>query len=78
MAYNRFAAYQIACISCGSTTSKHYAKLHNGQCKCCVTGASNSKRLYVCPDCGERRLTAYQKAHHYHCDVCTRIVEHGY
>lgn len=63
---NRFCT---SCSSCGATTSRAYARAHNGQCKGCVTG---EETLYRCHDCGEKRLTAYQKRNRYHCDSCTR------
>lgn len=59
----------VRCSTCGSTTSRGYARANNGQCKGCATG---EETLYRCPDCGEKRLTLYQKQHRYHCDSCTR------
>lgn len=63
---NRFCT---SCSQCGGTTSRAYAKAHDGACKFCSTG---EETLYRCPDCGEKRLSLYQKQHRYHCDVCTR------
>jgi DNA-directed RNA polymerase subunit RPC12/RpoP len=71
---NRYSKYQVNCVTCGSTTTKAYARLNSGLCKTCVTGESQ-ERLFTCPDCGEKRLTAYQHQHGYHCDTCTRNVE---
>ena len=61
--------------ACGSTTSRKYAREHDGKCKSCATGEPRSERLFVCPDCGERNLTKFQRDHRYHCDTCTRNME---
>lgn len=68
---SRFSQYQVNCKACGATTTKKYAREHDGHCKFCATGETSSKGL-KCPTCGEYTLTAYQKAHGYHCDGCTR------
>ena len=69
---NRFNQYLTRCV-CGATTSKAYARAHNGKCKTCFTGIpSQHNKDLICPDCGEHTLTPYQKAHRYHCDNCTR------
>ena len=44
--------YSIACVSCGSLTSKSYARSHEGKCKACSTGQERIEHLLVCPDCG--------------------------
>jgi hypothetical protein len=64
-----FSRYLTDCIACGSSTSKKYAREHEGQCKACVTGTPGG---FPCPDCEEGRISAYQKAHGYHCNACTR------
>lgn len=69
MSYN---IYLIACVVCGSDTSKAHARAHDGLCKACVTGVPTAG---LCPDCGQHRLTAYQKRHGYHCDACTRTAD---
>ena len=70
---SRFSVYLTTCVSCGKTTSKKYAREHNGLCKFCATGKCDESLL--CPDCREHYLTRYQKAHHYHCDWCTRMAD---
>lgn len=74
-----FASFKTYCVKCpcGATTSKAYARTHNGLCKACATGTQPeqrdiSKHPLLCPDCQENLLTPYQKANHYHCDACTR------
>lgn len=74
---SNFKQFCVKCVTCLNTTSKAYARAHNGQCKACATGEPTkskdiSKHPLLCPDCKEHLLTSYQKAHHYHCDSCTR------
>lgn len=75
MSLSTFRMYCVKCVACNATTSKHYARAHDGKCKACATGVPKTPSqsgYFVCPDCGERRLTRYQKDHGYHCDTCTR------
>ena len=67
----RYSQFQADCVLCGATTTKKFAREHDGKCKTCLTGV-DQVRYYRCLDCGELRLTIYQKQHHYHCDTCTR------
>jgi hypothetical protein len=72
----QYSKYLTKC-ACGATTSKVYARAHNGKCKACSTGEARpvgdiSSHPLLCPDCHEHLLTPYQKAHRYHCDHCTR------
>ena len=70
---SKFDMFCTHCISCNGTTSKSYARTHDGKCKTCVTGiVTKPKSDMLCPDCGINYLTPYQKARHYHCDACTR------
>lgn len=69
--------FLTSCTQCRGTTSRAYARSHNGLCKPCVTGVPAepkdiSKHPLLCPTCRERLRTAYQKTHGYHCDSCTR------
>jgi hypothetical protein len=67
-----YKTFCTSCLACGGTTSKAYARQHEGKCKSCVSGVAAAPRGLVCPTCGERTLSPYQKAHGYHCDNCTR------
>ncbi len=35
---SNYKTFTCNCAQCGGLTSKSYARLHNGQCKICVTG----------------------------------------
>lgn len=63
-----FERFCIRCVDCGATTSKAYARAHNGQCKSCVTGVYHGPK---CPDCGGP-ISSYKLARGYHCDACTK------
>jgi hypothetical protein len=77
MGYYEYKKFCQACTACGATTSKAYARLHEGLCKACLasdrTGQSiGQNKSLLCPDCGVNYLTPYQKKHNYHCNACTR------
>jgi predicted RNA-binding Zn-ribbon protein involved in translation (DUF1610 family) len=67
---SRFSQYLTSCVACGASTSKKFAREHDGKCKTCVTGVEQPSR-YKCPQCGGPS-TAYKAAHHYVCESCYR------
>lgn len=81
MSYSGFRNFQrfcTHCVACGGTTSKAYARTHDGKCKGCTSSTvladgsmDLSQHPLKCPDCNGLR-TPYQKKHGYHCDACTR------
>jgi len=38
------AQYLVPCVDCGRSTSKKYARAHEGKCKACVTGIPKTKK----------------------------------
>jgi formylmethanofuran dehydrogenase subunit E len=59
------------CNQCGSTTSKSYARQHNGMCK----GCAQPDAPYTgpkCPQCGGP-ISAYKARNHYVCESCVRV-----
>lgn len=82
MGYYEFKKYCTPCAECGATTSKSFARTHNGRCKACATSPTGedgqpdiSNHPLLCPTCRERLRTQYQKRHGYHCDACTRAAD---
>ncbi len=72
---SNYKLFCVRCTQCSGTTSKTYARAHNGLCKACVTGEqpkAKENASLLCPTCREHYLTPYQKANRYHCDSCTR------
>jgi hypothetical protein len=66
-----YRMYCTSCVTCGGTTSKHYAREHEGKCKPCVTGEPQPYRGPKCPQCGAP-ISAYKATHHYVCEGCVR------
>ena len=66
---NRYAIYQTSCIDCQRTTTKQYAREHEGKCKSCITGVNQKDAK--CPDCGGP-IKGWKLRKGYHCDRCTR------
>lgn len=52
---SQFRRFLTSCVSCGSSTSKAYARANSGKCKACVTG---QPRAY--PEAKER---TYKQIH---------------
>lgn len=68
---SQFSQFQTNCSGCGATTTRKYAREHEGKCKTCVTGVEQPTRGPKCSQCGAP-ISAYKAAHHYVCDSCTR------
>jgi zinc-ribbons len=64
-----YRQYLTRCNACGNSTSKQYAREHNGKCKACAEeGTTQGAR---CPDCGGP-IERWKLAKGYHCSRCTR------
>jgi hypothetical protein len=75
-----FKTFCQLCVSCGSVTSKSFARAHAGLCKACDNAAKGvtteppdiSNHPLLCPNCHEHLRTRYQQQHGYKCDSCVR------
>lgn len=67
----RFQQFCTSCSDCGGSTSKSYARQHDGKCKTCVTGVEQPTRGPKCPQCGAP-ISAYKAANHYVCEGCVQ------
>jgi predicted amidophosphoribosyltransferase len=63
--------FLTSCVSCHGTTSKSYARKHEGKCKTCVTGIEPKYHGPTCPQCGAP-ISAYKAQHHYVCESCVK------
>ena len=71
---SRNSVYLTNCSNCAATTSKAHAKKHDGLCKSCAAGNSESNRYYAykCSQCGVTPISRYQHDHDYVCSSCYR------
>lgn len=65
----RFQQFCTSCNECGGSTSKSFAKAHDGKCKTCVTGVYSGPK---CPQCGAP-ISAYKAKHNYVCESCVQV-----
>jgi reverse gyrase len=72
----RFQQFCTTCSNCGGSTSKAYARQHDGKCKACASGLERSfeYRGPKCPDCGGP-ISSWKLKQGYHCDECTRATD---
>lgn len=68
----RFQQFCTSCNSCGGSTSKKFAREHDGKCKTCATGVERPHRGPKCPQCGAP-ISAYKAQHNYVCEGCVRV-----
>lgn len=66
-----FQRFCTSCVSCGDSTSKSYARQHDGKCKSCVEPDA-PYRGPKCPQCGAP-ISAYKAKNHYVCEDCVRV-----
>jgi hypothetical protein len=64
------STYLMSCTVCHGTTSKSFARAHDGKCKACFTGVAPTPK-YACGQCGAP-ISKYKHDHHYVCESCFR------